>query len=72
MTIVYIATFGLALLFGVTAIWALAWAIRTGQFANFRRGASSIFDEEEPIGEVTDSFPGKQDIKVVSSSGGKP
>lgn len=71
MTIVYIATFGLALLFGVTAIWALAWAIRTGQFRSFRRGAASIFDEEEPIGEMTDEFPEKRDIQVESSGGGK-
>ena len=54
---VYIATLGLAFLFGAMAIWGLAWAIRTRQFSDFRRGAASIFDEEEPIGEMTDRFP---------------
>jgi len=34
------------------------WAIRTGQMRNFSRGALSIFDDEEPVGTVTDSFPG--------------
>ena len=62
MTIVYIATFGIALLFAAMAIWGLAWAIRSGQFANFRRGAASIFDEEEPVGRMTDSFPEDEDI----------
>jgi len=55
MTIAYIAEFGVALLFGATAVWALAWAIRKGQFANFGQGAASIFDDEEPVGQVTDS-----------------
>lgn len=54
---VYIATLGLAFLFGAMAIWGLAWAIRTRQFSDFRQGAASIFDEEEPIGEMTDRFP---------------
>ncbi len=55
MTVAYIAEFGIALLFGATAVWALAWAIHTGQFADFGRGAASIFDDEEPVGRVTDS-----------------
>ena len=52
-----IAVFGTAVIFGGLAILGLAWAIRTGQFDDFRAGAASIFDEEEPIGEMTDSFP---------------
>ena len=56
MTIAYIAEFGVALLFGATAVWALAWAIRSGQFSDFGRSAASIFDDEEPVGRVTDSI----------------
>jgi cbb3-type cytochrome oxidase maturation protein len=56
MTLAYFAEFGVAILFGVTAIWALAWAIRSGQFADFGRGAASIFDEEEPVGRPTDTI----------------
>lgn len=55
MTVAYIAEFGVALLFGATAVWALAWAIRTGQFSDFGQSAASIFDDEEPVGRVTDS-----------------
>lgn len=42
---------------GASAVLALVWAISSGQFRSFRAGAESIFDEEEPIGEVTDHFP---------------
>jgi len=40
------------------AIGALYWASRTGQFRNFEKGATTIFDEEEPEGEQIDFFPG--------------
>ena len=57
MTQLVIAVFGTAVTLGAVAIWGLAWAIRTGQFDDFRAGAASIFDDEEPIGRITDSFP---------------
>lgn len=43
---------------GASAVFALLWAIKTGQMSNLNQGAASIFDEEEPIGVITDSFPG--------------
>lgn len=46
---------GSILAFGVPAILALAWAIRDGQFDNLQRDAASIFDPDEPPGEVTDT-----------------
>lgn len=55
MTVAYIAELGVAIVFGATAIWALGWAIRSGQFSDFGRGAASIFDDEEPVGCITDS-----------------
>jgi hypothetical protein len=42
------------IVFGGGAVWALSWAFRDGQMSNFARGATSIFDPDEPIGEVTD------------------
>lgn len=39
-------------------VWALAWAVRRGEFRNPRQGAASIFDAGEPIGRQTDYFPG--------------
>lgn len=41
-------------IFGGAAAAALAWAFRNGQMSNFARGATSIFDPDEPVGEVTD------------------
>jgi len=48
-----------AILLAATAVAALVWAIRSHQFRDFTAGARSIFDEEEPIGEMTDAFPGE-------------
>jgi nitrogen fixation-related uncharacterized protein len=49
-----------ASLFFVAAALALHWAHRHGQLSNLEKGATSIFDEDEPMGEVTDSFPRKR------------
>lgn len=38
-------------------VWLLAWAIRRGEFQNLRDGARMIFDDDEPIGTITDHFP---------------
>lgn len=43
-----------------SAIYALNWAIKTGQFRNIEKGATEIFDDEEPIGRPTDFFPTKR------------
>lgn len=42
---------------GLTSVAALVWAIHAGQFQSLDDGAESIFDADEPIGMVTDSFP---------------
>jgi nitrogen fixation-related uncharacterized protein len=55
MLFVYIAAFATVL--GLSAVGALFWAFHSGQMQDFRAGARSIFDEDEPIGEVTDRFP---------------
>lgn len=41
----------------VSVVYGLYWAIQTNQFSNFQRGATCIFDEEEPVGFRTDAFP---------------
>jgi cbb3-type cytochrome oxidase maturation protein len=48
---------GSMLLFGGGAVLALSWAFKNRQFENFDRGANSIFDADEPVGEPTDAFP---------------
>lgn len=47
-------------LFFTLAILGLNWAIRNGQFKDLDKGSRVIFDEDEPEGEHTDYFPGKQ------------
>jgi cbb3-type cytochrome oxidase maturation protein len=49
---------GSIVLFGGAAVLAFGWAVRSGQFENFSRGARSIFGPDEPVGESTDAFPG--------------
>jgi hypothetical protein len=48
MTPIFIAIYGFMIIFGITAIAALIWAIQTGQMEHFREGAASIFDGDEP------------------------
>ena len=40
-----------------SAVYALYWAVKTGQFREFEKGATEIFDDEEPQGRPTDFFP---------------
>lgn len=43
--------------FGAAAVVALFWAARDGQFKYMETSAQVIFDANEPVGAVTDSFP---------------
>ena len=43
-----------------TAVYALWWSSKNGQLRDFERGATSIFDAQEPVGEMTDHFPPKR------------
>ena len=47
----------IATVFFVAAALALHWAHKNGQFSNLDKGARSIFDDDEPLGQVTDRFP---------------
>jgi nitrogen fixation-related uncharacterized protein len=57
MTPIYALAWGLILLFGASAVLALVWAVERGQLRNFERAARTIFDEDEPVGTLTDRFP---------------
>jgi nitrogen fixation-related uncharacterized protein len=57
VALIYILVFGSVLVFGLTAVAGLVWAIRSGQLRDFGAGATSIFDEDEPVGVMTDAFP---------------
>lgn len=55
--------YGLAFLLSVlitgSAVYALYWSSKKGQLRDLEQGALTIFDEKEPVGQATDSFPGK-------------
>lgn len=40
---------------GIIAISAFVWAVRNKQFRDFNKGAYVIFDDEEPVGEMTEN-----------------
>jgi nitrogen fixation-related uncharacterized protein len=46
--------------FFATAIYAFSWASKSGQMRDFDKGATVIFDEDEPLGEQTDFFPSRR------------
>lgn len=54
----------LGVVFFIVAIGALYWTAKRGQLRNFDSQAKTIFTEEEPEGEVSDSFPTKQKIRT--------
>jgi|GEM_PF-975038 nitrogen fixation-related uncharacterized protein len=56
MSITYLAVWALMLVFAASAIYGLVWAIQHGQLGQFRAGARSIFDDEEPVGVPTDAL----------------
>lgn len=49
-----------ASIFFVAAAMALHWAHRNGQLSNLEQGAQTIFDDDEPMGEISDQFPKKR------------
>ncbi len=59
MTLLWIMFVCSVVVLPALALWALRWAVRQGQFADLQKTALSIFDEDEPVGRVTDHFPGQ-------------
>jgi len=68
MILIYILIFGSVAVFGLTAVAGLVWAARTGQLTNFAAGATSIFDEDEPIGVMTDRFPDRRGRRTATDT----
>jgi len=58
--------FFVTIAFSISVVLALTWAGKSGQFENLTEGSKTIFDEFEPIGQTTDSFPLKTPRKNLS------
>ena len=63
MATVYWLIWGAVAVFGSTAVVALAWAVEAGQMRDLGLAALSIFDEGEPVGMVTDTFPSSPETR---------
>lgn len=58
----------LALIGGTMAMVAFIWAVRTKQFKDLNAGAFVIFDEEEPVGKMTDNTFGSPESEKSPTS----
>tara|TARA_B100001057_G_scaffold113299_1_gene111604 strand:- start:5069 stop:5272 length:204 start_codon:yes stop_codon:yes gene_type:complete len=47
----------MGVVFFTVAVGALYWSSKRGQLRDFDKQARTIFTDEEPEGEVSDSFP---------------
>lgn len=59
MTVYLAIVIGSLVLLTGSALLALRWAVRSGQFRHLSRTALQVFDESEPVGQMTDAFPGE-------------
>jgi hypothetical protein len=57
MTIIWILFAGSVIVLPGLALLALRWAVRHGEFNHLQKTALSIFDEEEPLGRMSDAYP---------------
>jgi nitrogen fixation-related uncharacterized protein len=57
MTAYYLIVLGSLVCLTGSALLALRWAVHNDQFRHLSRTALQIFDEEEPVGRMTDRFP---------------
>ena len=72
MTIVWILFVSSVVLLPATALLALRWALRQGEFRDLNKTALSIFDEDEPVGRMTDHFPGAAPAADANTAKAKP
>ena len=65
MVIFYLLIVGSMIVLGGSALYAIYWAVRDGQYLNMKENAKVIFGKDEPVGEPTDLFPGvkAEDVK---------
>ncbi len=55
-----------------TALLAFRWALRHGEFTHLEKTALSIFDEEEPVGRISDHFPPSRTPRNASTASPEP
>lgn len=68
MTLIYGLIWGSWVVFGLVAVWAFGWAVQDGQFGDLSEQSEMLFDDEEPVGEMTDTFPGVDPADVPDAT----
>jgi len=68
MIVLWILFVGSLVVLPTSALLALRWAVRSGQLRDFQKGALLVFDDEEPVGQITDHFPGTPPGSVLDTS----
>ena len=58
MSIGFFLYIGGTLLLSGSALIAFCWVIKNGQLNKLHEASQIIFDKDEPIGAITDHFPG--------------
>ncbi|MGZ0655333.1 cbb3-type cytochrome oxidase assembly protein [Coraliomargarita sp. W4R53] len=54
----------LGVIFFIVAVSMLYWAAKKGQLRDFDSQAKVIFTDEEPEGQISDSFPTKKKLEI--------
>ena len=54
----------LGVVFFTVAISALYWTAKKGQLRDFNSQAKTIFTDEEPEGEISDTFPARRTRRI--------
>ena len=54
----------LGVVFFIVAVSALYWSAKKGQLREFDSQAKTIFTDEEPEGEISDTFPSMKSEEV--------
>ena len=67
MTIIWLLFITSVIVLPTTALLALRWALRNGEFRNLKKTALLIFDEDEPVGQMTDFFPQRAAVSKVDA-----
>jgi hypothetical protein len=72
MIILWLLFIGSLVVLPGSALLALRWAVRTGQLEEFQKAALLIFDEEEPVGQMTDRFPVRERERRLNPAAAEP
>lgn len=72
MSVIWILFVSSIVVLPATALLAFRWALRHGEFNHLEKTALSIFDDEEPVGRVSDHFPRPQSARNVPAASQEP